>query len=400
MTRRSFVFAPVLLHGRNRYPHAEFEARVAKRDFRDMTLDVLPTPAMVVDAAIFERNLQTMAEAAKAQSLNLRPHVKVHKSVDVAKRQLALGALGVTTATVAESELMSRAGIRGVLWTKQPASPNNVARAIELARRDPTFLFVVDDARVADQVEEAAAAARVRARLLVAVHAGMQRQGIANGQPAIDLSRRIFASKNLELNGFMAYSGGAAHTKGWEARRQKSAADLAGLQQTLDLATRSGLPATVVSGGSTGTYNIDRENALTELECGSYVFMDTGYFAVGGKTNAAEYTDFGGSLTVLTTVDSRHHPGIATIDYGNKAMARPTDRVMGHPWLQVANQGAEYGALRWEREEREIRVGDRFRIYCTNLDMSTNCFDRYYVVRGEQVIDVWPIMGRTGAAQR
>ncbi len=89
-----------------------------------------------------------------------------------------------------------------------------------------------------------------------------------------------------------------------------------------------------------------------------------------------------------------------TTDYGNKAMARPTDQVKGMPWLQVGNQGAEYGALKWQDKDRDIKLGERFEIYCTNLDMSTNCYDRYYVARGEQIVDVWPIMGRSGAAQR
>ncbi|MEJ7607097.1 MAG: hypothetical protein WKF37_12740 [Bryobacteraceae bacterium] len=156
----------------------------------------------------------------------------------------------------------------------------------------------------------------------------------------------------------------------------------------------------IVSGGSTGTYNIDKENNLTELECGSYVFMDTAYFAIGSKNGDAKYVDFGGALTVNTTVDSNRHPNIVTTDYGNKAMARPTDQVKGMPWLQVGNQGAEYGALKWQDKDRDIKLGERFEIYCTNLDMSTNCYDRYYVARGEQIVDVWPIMGRSGAAQR
>ena len=198
----------------------------------------------------------------------------------------------------------------------------------------------------------------------------------------------------------MAYSGGAAHTKGWESRRKQSAEDLAGLQETLELSRKSGLEAKIVSGGSTGTYNIDKENNLTELECGSYVFMDTAYFAVGSKSGDAKYSDFGGALTVLTTVDSKRHRNIATIDYGNKAMARVTDQVKGKPWLQVGNQGAEYGALKWEDADRDVKIGERVEIYCTNLDMSTNCYDRYYVARGEQIVDVWPIMGRSGAAQR
>jgi D-serine deaminase-like pyridoxal phosphate-dependent protein len=382
------------------FPYAELESRIAKRDFRGITKDVLPTPSMVVDLDIFEQNIKKMASHSKTVGIQLRPHVKVHKSVDVSQRQIALGALGVTTATIAESELMSRSGIKGVLWTKQPASLNNIARAIALTKRDPTFMFVVDDPRVFEWVDEAAAAEGVRCRIAVSVNAGMLRQGIANGQPALELAQKVVSSKNMSLEGYMAYTGNASHTKGFAARRKKSSDDLSGLQETLELSRKSGVPYTIVSGGSTGTYNFDKENNLTELECGSYVFMDTAYFGIGGQTDDKVYSDFGGALTVLTTVDSKRHPKIATIDYGNKAMAKATDQVKGMPWLQVGNQGAEYGALKWQDADRDLKVGDRVEIYCTNLDMSTNCYDRYYVARGEKIVDVWPIMGRAGAAQR
>src|SRR5207302_637960 len=109
--------------------------------------------------------------------------------------------------------------------------------------------------------------------------------------------------------------------------------DLAGVRETVELALKSELPVNIVSGGSTGTYNIDKDNGLTELEAGSYVFMDTAYFGIGAKDNEAVYSDFKGALTVLTTVDSRRHPNQVTIDYGNKAMNRPTDQVKGMPWL-------------------------------------------------------------------
>lgn len=382
------------------FPYAEFEQRIARRDFRGMTKDVLPTPCMVVDIDLFEKNLKAMADYGRQAPINLRPHVKVHKSVDVAKRQVALGAIGVTTATIAESELMSGAGIKGVLWTKQPASDNNIARTVALTRRDPTFMFVVDDAIVADRVEQAAAAAKAKCRVAVSVFAGMKRQGIANGQPAVDLAQKISASKNMQLEGFMAYSGTASHTKGWEARRRQSANDLAGAQETVALAKKAGLPVSLVSGGSTGTYNMDKEFGLTELECGSYAFMDSLYRVVGGKSDDQTYTDFESSLSILVTVDSKRHSGQVTTDYGNKAMARPTDVVKGKPWLQVGNQGAEYGMLHWKDGGGEIQVGDRVEVFCSNLDMSTNCYDRYYIAKGNDIIDAWPIMGRSGAAQR
>jgi D-serine deaminase-like pyridoxal phosphate-dependent protein len=387
--------------GAGEFPYAEFEARIARRDFRGMTKDALPTPCMLVDLDLFEKNVKTMAEHCKATGIHVRPHVKIHKSVDVARRQIAEGAIGLTCATIAEAELMSGAGIKHVLWTKQPVSVNNIARAVALSKRDPTFMFVVDDPQVVTWVEDAAAAARnTRLRIAVSVFAGMARQGIANGKPAVELAQQVASSKRMSFEGFMAYSGSAAHTKTWPARQRKSAEDLAGVRETVDLAGKSGLPVNIVSGGSTGTYNIDKNNGLTELEAGSYVFMDTAYSGIGGKGNDTVYDDFKGALTVLTTVDSKRHPNQVTIDYGNKAMNRPTDQVKGMPWLTVGSQGAEYGALKWTEAGRDLKLGERVEIYCTTLDMSTAVYDRYYVARGEQIVDVWPIMGRGGATQR
>src|SRR5260370_5236616 len=382
------------------FPYAEFEARIARRDFRDITKDVLPTPCMIVDLDLFQKNVKTMADHCKATGIHVRPHVKIHKSVDVARRQIAQGAIGLTCATMAEAELMSGAGIQHVLWPQQPAGVNNMARAVALSKKDPTFMFVVDDPQVVDWVEEAAAASNARLKIAVSVFAGMTRQGIENGQPAIELAQKVAASKRIEFEGFMAYSGSAAHTKTWPARRTRSAAHLAGVRETVHLARKAGLPVTIVSGGSTGTYNIDHENGLTELEAGSYVFMDTAYFAIGGKDDDATYNDFKGSLTVLTTVDSKRHPNLVTIDYGNKALNRPTDKVKGMPWLQVGSQGAEYGMLSWKDGDRDFKLGERVEIYCTTLDMSTNVYDRYYGAEGNRILAVWPIMGRGGAPQR
>jgi D-serine deaminase-like pyridoxal phosphate-dependent protein len=382
------------------FPFSEFEARISRRDFRDITKDILPTPCMLIDLPMFEQNVKRMADQSKATGINVRPHVKIHKSVDVAKRQIAQGAIGLTCATIAEAELMSGAGLQHVLWTKQPASLNNISRAVALSKRDPTFMFVVDDPIVLDWVEDAAAARNVRLKIAVSVFASMNRQGIENGQPALELAQRAASSRQIEFEGFMAYSGGAAHTKGWEARRKRSEDDLAGVRETVALAKKSGLPVNIVSGGSTGTYNIDHANGLTELEAGSYVFMDTAYFSIGGKTDENTYSDFNGALTVLTTIDSKRHTNQATIDYGNKAMLRPTDQVKGMPWAQVSSQGAEYGMLSWKDGDRDLKVGERVEIYCSNLDTSTNCYDRYYVAKGDQIVDVWPVMGRGGAAQR
>ena len=152
----------------------------------------------------------------------------------------------------------------------------------------------------------------------------------------MELAQKVAASKRMQFEGFMAYSGGAAHTKGFEARKKKSMEVLAGVRESKDLALKAGLPVNIMSGGSTGTYNIDHETGLTELEAGTYVFMDTEYFIVGGQDgDMKRYNDWQPALTILTTVDSQHHPNIITTDYGNKALAKKTDEVKGMPWLEV-----------------------------------------------------------------
>ena len=379
---------------------AELESRIARRDFRDLTKEDLPTPCLILDEAIFAQNLQSMAAHGKASGLRIRPHVKIHKCVEVSRRQLALDAIGLTTATIAESELMSGAGFKGVFWTRQPAGRNNISRAVALSQQDSTFMFVVDDPIIASEVEAAAAAAGVRCNIVVDIFAGLTRHGIQAGQPALTLARKVDSSRHLRLSGLMGYSGGASHTHGWETRRKKSREDLSGLIETVELCRKSGLPTGIVSGGSTGTYNIDKEHGLTELQCGSYVFMDTAYCQIGGKADPKRYTDFGSSLTVMTTVVSKRHPHQCTIDAGNKAMLRPTDVAKDIPWIQVENQGAEYGILRWKEGDRDLKLGERVELYPTNLDMSVNVYDRIFVTRGEAITDVWPIMGRSGAPQR
>jgi D-serine deaminase-like pyridoxal phosphate-dependent protein len=361
----------------------------------------LPTPCMIVDQKIFDANLRTMSEHCRVTGIHLRGHVKVHKSTEIAKRQLALGAIGLTCATIAECELMSHAGISNMLLTRQPASKNNIERVIALAKHDPSFETVVDDPIAADRLDAAAAAEGVKLKIVVDVYAGMTRHGIAAGTPAIELAKKVDRAKNLKLAGMMGYSGVAAHTHGFAARMRKSCEDTSPMLETVAQARAAGLPIDIITGGSTGTYNIDSEiKGLTELQAGSYVFMDTVYRAIGGKSDPDAYNDFGMALTVMTSVVSRRHAHQCTIDAGNKALLRPTDQVKGRPEVKIENQGAEYGILVWNDGDRDFKLGERVELYPSNLDMSTNVFDRYYVTRGEQVVDEWPIMGRSGAAQR
>src|ERR1700676_1027325 len=140
---------------------------------------------------MFERKVKLMAERTKTNGIAVRPHVKIHKSVDVAKIQIAHGGIGLTCATIAEAELMSNAGLKNVMWTKQPASRNNIERAVALSKKDPTFSFVVDDPLVVDWLDQAAEAENARPKTLVSVYAGLSRQGIENGPPALGWAQKV-----------------------------------------------------------------------------------------------------------------------------------------------------------------------------------------------------------------
>jgi D-serine deaminase-like pyridoxal phosphate-dependent protein len=395
--RREFLSIALSASALNAAKYTHIQERIAKRNFEGLTRDDLPTPSMILDIDAFERNVQRMADHSRATGLELRAHVKIHKSVDVSKRQIAAGARGVCCATVAECELMAAAGIPNILQTAQPAGREKIARAIALARKHPSFTCVTDDLAVARQLEEAAAAEKVKLNMLVDVFAGLTRQGCQPGETALKIGQFIDNAPHLKLQGLMAYSGDASHTKTFEARKKKSAGDLAGMLASTELFRKSGLTAAIRSGGSTGTYNID-VGSLTELQAGSYIFMDTSYRKIGGKSRDDIYEDFEPALTVLTTVVSKTRPGVCSIDAGNKATLRPSDQVKGRPDVIVENQGAEYGMLLWK--DSGFEVGQRVELYPTNLDTSTNAFDRYYVERGGKIVDAWPIMGRAGAVQR
>lgn len=407
MRRRTFFqagLAPFVLTAAEtekarRVRASEVEAKISRRDYAGIIKEDLPTPALVVERVVLEENLRKMAQFCRGTGMNIRAHCKIHKSVDLAKRQVAMGSLGICCATIAETELMVGAGIKNVLHTCQPAGRNKIGRAVDLAKREPSLMLVADDPETVALLNEAAGAVGAKVLVLADIFAGLTRHGHAPGEAGLALAQKIDQAKHLRFAGIMGYSGGASHTKGWTARQAKSRQDVVPVVETARLCQKAGLDTRIITGGSTGTYNIDQALGLTELQAGSYVFMDSLYNRIGAQDGSAQYKDFGTSLHVLTTVISRNHPGQVTIDAGNKAMLKPTDEVKGRPEVVVENQGAEYGILKWQ-QGNGFRLGEKVELVTSNLDMTTNCYDRYYVCEGERLVDVWPIMGRSGPAQR
>jgi len=355
----------------------------------------LPTPALLIDLDILESNIAKMSAHAKAAGIKLRPHAKSHKCPEIAKRQIAAGAVGVCAATISEAEALANAGISGLLITSPMAGRDKTARLVKLMHLQPDTMSVVDNALHAQQLSEAAVLAGVTLNVLLDIDPGMHRTGIPAGEGAVALSELIMRLPRLRLRGLQCYSGITAHVIGYEARRAHS---LQALTPALDLFAelrKRGLPLEIMTGGSTGTYNIDSEfPGMTELQVGSYVFMDIEYRDIGGKGGAV-YQDFHHSLTVLATVVSKSHDGLATVDAGLKAFA--TDRPFG-PEPKGINGvtyrfgGDEHGILTLQQPSQEIQLGEKLEFLVPHCDPNVNLYDYVFGIRGSLVEAVWPIV--------
>src|SRR5438132_6400320 len=216
-----------------------------------------------------------MSVFTRERGIALRPHAKTHKCVEIARRQLARSAIGICVATLAEAEVMLRGGIRELLITGEIVGEPKVSRLIHMVSRAPETMVVVDDAGNAQELQQAASSAGVRIPVLIDLDIGQNRTGIQPGEPALRLAESIARAKNLELEGLCAYAGHVAHVVGFEERRRNSRNALAQAVETRNLLSKNGHRVKILTGASTGTYNIDPEvDGLTELQSGSYVFMD------------------------------------------------------------------------------------------------------------------------------
>jgi D-serine deaminase-like pyridoxal phosphate-dependent protein len=354
----------------------------------------LSTPALLLDLDVFEANLGKMADHTKRSGISLRPHAKSHKCAQIALRQISSGALGVCAATIDEAEAMSRASVSGILITSEMVGRRKVERLIALASTNPDIMSVVDNPANADELNQAARAAGVRLSVLIDMDLGLKRTGVATVGAGMELAERICGLPGLELRGISAYSSLSAHVVGFKERRAHSFKSMEPAVELWSLMQRSGMPATILTGGSTGTYNIDSDiEAMTELQAGSYIFMDVDYHMIGGKSGDA-FEDFGFSLTVGATVISKSHNGVATVDAGFKAFA--TDRpfgpqLKGRPGIKYHFGGDEHGILEIRDGGDDLRLGDRLEFVVPHCDPTVNLYDRIHCMRGDRVEAVWPI---------
>ncbi len=384
-------------HHQSGYDVDEIERRLAKgRGVEGVTKHDLPTPSLILDLDACEFNIAAMARHARQNGVDLRPHAKTHKTPEVAKRQLAAGAVGVCCATIREAEAMSAAGVGGLLITGELVGPNKMARLARLAKQRPETMSTVDSAWHAERLSEVATASKLTLNVMIDVDPTGRRTGIAPGKGAVELAKKVDKLPGLALRGVHGYSGASSHVNGFAARKQHSEKYMGPVLDSFRAMQKAGLPAEIMSGTSTGTYNIDSQmKGMTELQVGSYVIMDVDYRRIGGKSGDV-YSDFKPALTVLATVMSKNYDDIATIDAGLKAFA--TDRSFGPdpliPGVTYTFNGDEHGRLHLEDAGREVKLGDKVELIVPHCDPNVNLYDRMYVCKGDDVVEVWKVAAR------
>lgn len=358
----------------------------------------LDTPCLCVDLDRLEANLDRMQTTVTRNGIASRPHAKTHKCPAIARLQLATGSVGICTAKISEAEVMFEHGIEQVLMTTVNVTPRKIRRAMRLRKRYESFTQAVDTAANARDLSAAATEAGVVADIVVDIDPGGHRTGITAGAPALELAQLVDTLPGLRLRGLLCYDGGAQHVTGFADRRRRALGSLEAAAETAVQMTRAGLDTGIFSGGGTGTYNIDHETSgLTDVQVGSYVFMDAQYLAIGGAEDPEVYTDFETALTVLTTVLNAQYAGRATTDAGAKAntINRPWPVIAGETGMTYTAGSDEFGTIRYEANaSRVYAVGDKLELIVSHCDPVVNLYDQLYGVRGDTVEVVWPIAGR------
>lgn len=356
----------------------------------------LDTPALCVDLDRLERNIAALQSRVRANGIAARPHAKTHKCAAIARRQLAAGAIGICTAKLGEAETLFAHGIEPLCMTTANLSPRKIRRAMYLRKQNPGFIQAVDQEQNARDLSAAAGEAGVTADVVIDVAVGT-RSGIPPGDQALALARLVDSLPHLTLRGLLSYDGGAQHVTGFAARKARALDGLAANVETRDQMARAGLNTEIFSGGGTGTYSVQHHTpGFTDVQVGSYVFMDMQYLAVGSEDGDAVYRDFEPSLTVVATILNNRFPGRLTTDAGAKALTINTPRagVVGEPGMDYNAGSDEFGVIRYTEASRTYKMGDRLEMIVPHCDPVVNLYDQIYAVRGEVVEAVWPVTAR------
>jgi D-serine deaminase-like pyridoxal phosphate-dependent protein len=341
----------------------------------------LETPALLVDLPVMEGNLRRMAEFFNQGTTKLRPHFKNHKCLALAARQLAAGAIGITCSTVEEAESLVHEGVRSVLIANEIASPAKIDRVAEL-RRQADVIVCVDNEKIVNIMAIVARNRQTDLHVLVDVDVGLHRCGVPPGEPALRLVRTVI-DNGLKFRGLMGYQGHGPRQPPSAETEELCRAAMRALIESRDCIERHGVSVEIVSGGGTGSYSIaGRYPGVTEIQAGSYLFMDTDY--------RKSCTDFELALSVLTTVVSKTEGSHMVVDAGLKALSseRGMPSVKGIVGVSLRKLNAEHGIIDLHNPSAGLEPGDKIELWVHYSDATVNLNDRIYGIRDGEVEEV------------
>jgi D-serine deaminase-like pyridoxal phosphate-dependent protein len=349
----------------------------------------LNTPALVLDLDALDANIARMAQFAREAGVHLRPHTKTHKSPDIARRQREAGAIGLCCAKIGEAEVMADDGLtRGLHISSPVVTEGAITRLIALNERTQGLSCVVD--HPANVAALGVAAQGKVLDVMIDVDPGIHRTGVATPQAAVALWQAIAAQPMLRLSGVQCYCGSAQHIADFAAREQAMERHADQLRSILAALAEAGAPQGIVTGGGTGTHRIDVTLGLfTELQVGSYVFMDREYLDCDLGASP-----FAVALSVQASVVSANTPGMVTLDAGFKAFATDGGRpfvLSGAPEAATYHfMGDEHGALAGV----DLPLASMVSLGVSHCDPTVNLYDTYHVVRGDTLHALWPVAAR------
>lgn len=356
----------------------------------------LDTPALCVDLDVMERNIARMQATLKQNGTFSRPHAKTHKCAAIAKYQLDTGSIGICCAKVSEAEALFKEGVEPLLMTTSNPSPSKIRRAMAIRKANSRFVQAVDEERNARDLSDAARDAGVVADVVIDVAVGT-RSGIPPGEGAVALAGIVDKLPHLRLLGMLSYDGGVQHAKGFAARKERALRTIEANAATHAAMTKAGLNAGIFSGGGTGTYNIMHlVPGFSDIQVGSYVFMDMQYLAIGSEDGDEVFKDFDPALTITTTVLNDRFPNQLTTDAGTKALTlnKPNAAVVGEPGMEHVAGSDEFGTVRITNASKAYRIGDKLELIAPHCDPVVNLYEQLYGIRKGRVEVVWPVTAR------
>lgn len=349
-------------------------------------VEELDTPAIIIDLDVAEENIRRMQEFANGAGVALRPHTKTNKSPFWAWKQIRAGAIGICCAKVGEAEQMAAAGIPEILIPNQIVTKRKIQRLVSLARTTKMIVAVDASQNIAD-LSEAAIAFGVELGVIIEINVGMDRCGVdPDGAPV--LAQEIVKAPGLRFDGLMGYEGHTVAARDFEERKTEAHRAMSKLLSAADLVRKAGIPVNIVSAAGTGTYNITGKlDGITELQTGSYIFMDGDYLEV--------FNDFDAAMTVQATVISRSGDR-GVLDCGLKSVSvdRGIPYAVGIEGVELGKPSEEHTKITLSGEAKNLAVGDTVNLRMMHGDTTINIHDYYFCVRNGKLETVAPIVGR------